>query len=406
MRKRLPTIVVLLNLLVFGLRIPAFASEYCECIEKCTDYFTGSCCCEWTVGHYPTDNLTEYLILDAYRLSSAMEQSYKSNDGVLSPFWSAWSDSAFDRAVLMKEYEGNAFHFRQKSSSNISRMEAFAAYGDYGLYLCFVVTDDRYQDTSNSGWGERWMYDAVDFCIDRYSTTTHQSSSNIFPNLNSGRIPVDMVQYQQAFGSDHAPDVLSRNSVVDTGSQPKMVYERNISSSELKSRFGVTRDIVILDQQRRAQEWFLPYNQIGNNGGISFPLPDSDRFGRTAFCFGYNDVDYPTQESSYDPLRWRNASGPFKKVRKYNSDIANEDYDHVPAEPWGDIRFVAEKVEVKYTGHRRIVQESFSGIPADRFDLRGRKIPQSELNPSNGAVLLRRKLPNGRVLVERRIHGL
>ncbi len=408
MKKRLPTIVVLLGLVLSLPGRSASKESYCECTENCA-YPTGSCCCEFGVEDYPTDDLAEYLVLDAYRLWGDLEQNFKADDGGLSSFWSAWDDSAYDRVILKSGFDGNDYYGTWDEPRD-AQMEARAAYGDYGLYLCFIIDDNNFVDTPIVDTSKPvklhfYQLDAVDMCFDRYPTQVHRNEPDLFLDIHKKRITIDMVQLQQPFARLAPPETISRNHVADTGSGLTVIYERSITSSDLKSRFGIKRDIIIINDRTRAQEWFIPYEQIGGNGGISFPMPGSERNGKIAFSFGYNDVDFLREDDAdtWDPLRWRNASSPFKEVGKYNY---TSHQSLVPAEPWGDIRFVEQSVSVRNTRTRPSIRTPLGGVPAERYDIRGRKIPTSSPITGRGAVLLRKKLPNGSEFVERSLHGL
>jgi hypothetical protein len=110
-------------------------------------------------------------------------------------------------------------------------------------------------------------------------------------------------QYQVAFGDSAPPVSYKRNCPAPWD----MNYEM-LTLAQGAAQFGMQVDVTTVDKYRRAQEWFIPWSEVGNGGLSAEPASGT----RIAFSPGYNDTD----PGEYMPgtsgaLRWVGRSSPW-----------------------------------------------------------------------------------------------
>ena len=273
-------------------------------------------------------------ILIAYGLTASQEKSFSVNDNALSDFWQS-IDSEKDIAVLSQRKnatEGAAFNFVLTHDCN---MKMKAAYGADGLYLLFKINDDMDMPAPNNivaTENEQFLhnYDAVDFMIDSRSVKEISDPENrgIFVSPAFG-LTNTTAQYQAPIGTEKVRSSGIRRSVPD----PWEMNATYWAMEEAKKFFGLEIESIKTGHFYKAQEWFIPWSQIGSGFETE---PDAGT--RIAFSGGYNDRDegehLPVGVNSSggitkasNSLRWINKSDPWSSGPKYGEPPYN----------WGEI---------------------------------------------------------------------
>jgi hypothetical protein len=198
------------------------------------------------------------------------------------------------------------------------------AYGEMGLYLWIEAIDDQYMDpippdttiidggdTIVTMGTEEWLTDAVDFYLDIFSSQQQKEGRFI---TSGDQRTATMTQFQYRYGIESAGSIVRINGFDPawTGVGDPFKYE-TLRISEAFQR-GILFEVVTLDECRKVQEWFIPWNRAG--AGMDMPVVGQ----KIAFTAGYNDID--AGETMPDILRWKNLCDPY-----CNSDN------------WGDIEF-------------------------------------------------------------------
>ncbi|MBD3241275.1 MAG: hypothetical protein GF331_11865 [Chitinivibrionales bacterium] len=260
--------------------------------------FTGSSTA--TATALPTPNDTDAVLI-AYGLTAEQEKQFDPNDGKLSPFWASL-DNSYDCIRMSQRRNGGDNAAFAVVINNDARLLVKAARSAAGLYLLFEATDNRFVDVASLD--NYYHYDAVDVLIDSRSAEAICAGDidKTFVNRFWG-LSLTTRQYQVAFGDTVPPAVFKRN-------QPDpwdMAYEL-VSITDAAKRYGMRIDFATPDKFRRAQEWFIPWSELGNGGIEAEPAMGA----RIGFAPGYNDTD----PGEYLPghsgtLRWLGGKSPW-----------------------------------------------------------------------------------------------
>jgi hypothetical protein len=261
----------------------------------------------------------------AYGLRPEQETQFDAGDGRVSPFW-ALIDERHDHVFMTQKDnapEGNGFSV---VLDNDARLLVKAAHSASGLYLYFEATDNRFVDVADPNIYEH--FDAVDALLDSRSSAEVSAGDKerTFVNVHWA-ISLTTSQYQVACGDTKRPDEIKRN-VPDPWD---MTYEL-IDRSDLADEHGMQVDCATVDKFRTAQEWFVPWSEVG--GGLEGEPAQGARLG---FAPGYNDRDPGEYLASggHDQLRWVDRSSPW----------GHQSSKGDPPLGWGDIEigpFIAE----------------------------------------------------------------
>ncbi len=271
-------------------------------------------------------------ILTAYGLTSEMEQQYSSDDNALSGFWSLFGEES-DRILLSQRENaarGSSFNFVLTNDCN---MEVRAAYGADGIYLLIAVNDDNdvYWPNEFVGTENEQFYlnfDAVDLLIDSRSVEEISDPLNkdMFVSMSFGLTSTTR-QYQVACGTEKNRPSGFKRALVD----PWDFHGSYITFEEAEVQYGIQIENIKTDYFYKAQEWFIPWSEIG--GGLP---GEPDAGSKIAFTAGFNDRDEgehfsPGVTSSggsvkaSNALRWIERSDPWGSNKSpYN---------------WGEIEF-------------------------------------------------------------------
>ncbi len=272
--------------------------------------------------------------LVAYGLSPRDESSFSVEDGEISGFWTRFGDQQDHISLTQRANarDGAQFNFVLTHDAN---MEIRSAYGADGLYLLFTVNDDQDIPSPNDYIGtenEQFMheFDAVDFMIDSRSPEEIGDTENrdIFVSPSFGWTNTT-VQYQANFGSREAKPVGVKRTIPD----PWDIHATFWSFDDLKKYFGIQIETVKTDPFYRAQEWFIPWEQIGEGfsgepeagTGIGFSGGFNDRDPGEHLPVGVSSSGGTTHASN--GLRWINKSDPWGSGPAYGEPPYN----------WGEI---------------------------------------------------------------------
>jgi len=253
--------------------------------------------------------------LTVYGLTKAQEQQFKAGDGALSAFWKEFTEQ-HDQVLLTPAKNGgdpktwkSVFQTLPDTPSlggndDIS-VRVLAARSAAGLYLLFEVTDDQwYQSTDN-----RLEFDVLDVCFDARSPSDMWTGPWQRSFLNGGwSVSMSTRQIQSWTGEKELLAKVFRYGFPDPWQMGGGVY----SVADGAKEFGIAFDAVQVSPTLRAQEWFIPWDELGRKAEPAL----GERMG---FAPGYNDMD-PSQHDGlrdsdgnimHDRLRWPERSGPW-----------------------------------------------------------------------------------------------
>ncbi len=271
-------------------------------------------------------------VLIAYALSSDLEAQYSSNDNKISAFWDQIGE---DKDYIMMTQRKNASTSATFNGvlTHDCNMKVKAAYGADGLYLLCEINDDNDVAWPNELTGtenEQFYlnFDAVDLMIDSRPIAEIGAPENKEMFVSSGfGLTTTTRQYQVACGTPAERPSGFKRALADPWDFNGTFY----TYTSAEKQFGIQIENLKTDYFYKAQEWFIPWSEIG--GG----LPGEPRTGsRIAFTTGFNDRDegehFPPGVTSSggsvkasNALRWINRSDPWGSNKSpYN---------------WGEIEF-------------------------------------------------------------------
>lgn len=240
-------------------------------------------------------------VLVAYGLSADQEKTWNGTDGKLSAFWSTL-DTLHDSISLTQKRNGSGGNNFSAVLTNDARLAVKACHTAAGLYLLLVATDNRFvavEDTNHY-----LDYDAVDMLIDSRSSRDlcKADVKKSFVCLAWG-LSLTTRQYQSAYGDTAPPAMLKRN-----GPTPWDMVYGFVTRTAARAQYGIEVDHAVIDKYTKAQEWFIPWSEVGNGGMAREPAAGV----RIGFSPGYNDRDHGEQlVGQSDGLRWIGASSPW-----------------------------------------------------------------------------------------------
>jgi hypothetical protein len=352
---------------------------------------------EYVTYETPGVDPTDYVLI-AYPLTEEELTAFSTDDGKVSEFWS--NDKWAERDWIDMNTEQNSFPGRDEwDGPNDAAIKIQVGASSTGLHLYFEVTDDIFVDpivdigTELGGGGSSWQYDAVDIYFDYMSSEQVLSRSE----MESARpnAPWDLTitsqQFQCWMGATEIPDQFRFNyyDVVFWDWSYKY-YSFEEAETNLN---GMGMEAIIVDETHKAQEWFLPWAQLGT-GGVE-GLLDGRRF---AFTGGYNDID--GDGKFVNSLRWKNLD-PFKDA----SQIALEGLFFETT--WGDLHMAdgigpsdSEREDIGVKDPRVNYNAPRGNVKSvDYFTLQGKKLPMEAaermLKRSNVTLVRRETLHDG-----------
>ncbi len=264
----------------------------------------------------PVDHNDSVLI--SYGLSAEQESGFSPDDGKISPFWELINEKMdiIQMAPRGNAPQGEAFNF---VLTHDCRMSVKSVYGSEGLYFLFEIMDDNDVPWPNKLTGTEteifyYNFDAVDVLLDSRSIAdiTSEAQKHMFISPGFG-LTESTKQYQVASGTPSERPGGFKRSKPD----PWDFHSKYITFDDAKNTLGMAIELLTSDHFMKAQEWFIPWSEIGS--GIE-GQPEAG--SRLAFSPGYNDRDagehFPPGRNSSggsvksaNALKWIGKSTPW-----------------------------------------------------------------------------------------------
>jgi hypothetical protein len=344
----------------------------CRMRVKCIVLFV--CCFHLILTGADVDP-TDYTLI-AYELIPQQEEQFDYTDGKVSEFWMAWEGpqaGELDYVHEIPETHGagavtagdpeinpeydSCYYIEPGFTDGIDDAQLFirAAWGEKGLYLYAETLDDLFvglvadpeematlppwENQSYVG-AEQWMNDCFDFALDIYNSEEQKSHFIDFPS----QLTRTFRQYQFRYSTPSQPAIIARINYIDpqwpdmclpqTNGQCWPLKMNQYAIEEIRSDFGILFEVLDVGANRRAQEWCIPWSEIGT--GITKPAAGT----RCAVSFGYNDID--ATETAYiddlDVLSFKNRGNEF--THRERAERCGFDGN------WGDIEFGGQLNEI------------------------------------------------------------
>lgn len=239
-------------------------------------------------------------VLVAWPLSSTQAATF-ARDGVLSKFWYRWPGDSL-HMTPQTHCSPDRCGFSGPRDANVS---VKAAWAPSGLYLCFVVQDDRWV---YEGCGTAQDADELDIYLDSKDAHTVFNCDDCHVSLQTC-LTYCTQRFQTFVAAPPATDSLRFSH--HNGHAWESVL---LDCGTAVSQFGFSMDFARLGTSGRAVELFVPWSRFGCRTS-----PATGK--RFAFTAGYNDKD--ASGDSPDFLRWRGAD-----PRAWDATTVNY---------WGDI---------------------------------------------------------------------
>ena len=258
-------------------------------------------------------------VLVAFGLTPDQEQQFGADARAVAPFW---ADIPDERGAVLDQQthaqEGQSFSIVTLADA---RMTMKAARSRRGLYLYFEVRDNEFV-AAEPVPGKYNETDAVDVLLDAHPSAWLNDPANRAKAVNaSWALFLSTTQYQVAFGGDNGPPPEMRRLAADPFD---FDFTAMHTIDGLRRERGIVVRHVKLDRLRRAQEWFLPWTELGRAPGDEPAV--GTRFG---FAPGYKDFDVSGESAAAaaKTLRWVGRSSPWQ-----HSAHRGE-----PPRGWGDL---------------------------------------------------------------------
>lgn len=273
-------------------------------------------------------------VLVAYGLPADQEEQFSATDGQLAPFWSR-IDAERDSLLLTPRDHASAGAAFNRVRSHECNVRVRAAYGADGLYLLWEVNDDNdvpwpneFAGTENEQFYHN--FDAVDMLLDRLplAEMIRPENRGLFLTRHFALTGTTR-QYQVACGTADTPPAGLVRSLGD----PWDFHGTYLTFAQARQHYGLEIEILRPAHFQKAQEWFIPWSEVG--GGFPEQPPAATRF---CFSAGFNDRDegehFPPGVTSSggsvqasNALRWIDRADPWS---------ASPDRDPPPFH-WGEI---------------------------------------------------------------------
>jgi hypothetical protein len=233
-------------------------------------------------------------VLSAPGLSAAQEKRFGEQDGKLSPFW---QEVGPELRLNAKENADTAGAFSIVTLADAA-LRAKAAHSARGLYLFFEVTDNHFMECDPANY---FSVDALDVMLDCHPSARITDTAHDTQLICQGwGLSLTTKQIHVAFGNRTLPPFFLRNFA-----DPWDFTQHRCTFEEARRHLGIDIRFVKLSKLVRAQEWFLPWCEVGT--GVLTQEPPVGT--KVAFALGYNDTDPGSGEKK---LRLMGTSNPWK----------------------------------------------------------------------------------------------
>jgi hypothetical protein len=358
---------------------------------------------------------TDYTLI-AYELTADQEAGFDVNDGNPSEFWSAWDaddEGKLDYVHLIPSTHGSrgcspdgcppggtldpcsgptGFEMGADDGQLFMR----AAWGENGLYLYAIAVDDQFVDLVSQfnledrhdpvayAGAEQWMNDCLDFALDIYDSETQRSHFTCRPSQET----TSYRQYQLRFGGSDPVGILRvcdpDPARIATDCLAWMSAYYQVSISEAESKYGIVFEFHTLGDNKKAQEWLIPWDEIGCSGGINKPTAGV----KIALAGGYNDMDESAIEQFVtvpDFLLLREGGNQYTQIEGAMAGGCKTGHN------WGDIEFGGALDNltgvVKHASSSRSANMlRTAGVSVERYTITGRRV--QGYGRSSGAAAL------------------
>ncbi|MBD3240423.1 MAG: hypothetical protein GF331_07545 [Chitinivibrionales bacterium] len=320
-------------------------------------------------------------VLCVATLSPTEEASYSSTDGQLADFWSDANWTGKDYIELLPPdncYPDRCGFSGAEDASFIVKAAATAR----GLYLLALAKDNTWVDRADA---DDWGADAADLFFADQSSEEIASCTDCLIGLYSSALTYGTQQMQVPMGGSALPNGF-RYARYDPNLWSWQTTEIDWTTAE--ATYGLEVEVVLVDANTKAQEWFLPWQKFGD--GIEAGTDLSGK--RFAFSGGYNDKDGDNPQP--DCLRWlQKDPWTIEDGETYWGDLLLSN----------DIGVVEAVLPVAPTP--RSTRALPSGmIRSEHFTLAGERLPDGAVRPGTApGVVVQRAMTTGGAAATRRV---
>jgi len=255
----------------------------------------------------------EDFTLFAYYISPEEAQTFSSTDEQISPFWNQkWRNRDYIRMTPEKNTYEARLPFENNADANVIIK---AAGNDEGLFLLIEVEDNSW--TKPLKTLEGGAIDAVDLYFDPQSSEAiKKGAPDIYVTTTNGIINSTITRTTTQYQISLEDTIVKFSEYMPTFNS---FSPTPLNFNQIRiMRGGMRFENIKIDSVTRAQEWYIPWTQIGLEG-----KPEVGT--KIAFAGGYNDIDTPVLDSM-KCLRWK----------KIDPATQPRDESNFP-DAWGDI---------------------------------------------------------------------
>ena len=239
-------------------------------------------------GQCPVDPSDRTLCV--YKLTAAQAAEFDASDGMVSAFWSNWTDKDYIRMVP----PDNCYPSRcALTDSADASMTVRAAATERALYLYAEVTGDVWVDWPG---GDEWGQDAVEVYTDQLAADAIWTCPDCLIGLYDTRFTWTTLELLVYMGSQSPPTQFTRVAC-DEGIWCEFFWI-TMTFEAARIIHGFEAEVIPVHDGVKVQEWYVPWVFYGQ--GLVPGTDLADR--RFAFSVGYNDMD--SDSATADCLRW------------------------------------------------------------------------------------------------------
>jgi opacity protein-like surface antigen len=206
-------------------------------------------------------------------LLSAEQIAQFQMDGTASPFWeTGWTGDYSEMTIMGHSHPERATWNGETDAVLTVKIAA----GPEGIYLYCKVTDDVWVT------GPTWHFDAVDLMLDSKSPADIANATDRAAPQFEWCLTQTSKQYQVWMGG---PGEVATGLMFNQYDPTYFTWwEAPKSFAEMVPEGGVQMEVFIIDEQNKAQEWFVPWAHLGMTDQIA-------EGQQISFAGGYNDMD-------------------------------------------------------------------------------------------------------------------
>lgn len=285
-------------------------------------------------------------------------------DGAASAFWANWSGKDYIEMIAPADCYPDRCGFVGTDDAVITIK---AAASSKGLYMLSEVRDNTWVDRASA---DDWGADAIDFFFDAMDANAIWTCTGCLIGLYDSKLTYTTQQFQVWMGAS-APPPGCRMAFYDDNlwSWQSLGLDWN----QLSLLYNVDIDVITVDANRKAQEWFFPWVNFGKGLAVGAALDGM----KLAFSGGYNDKD--GDNTNPDCLRWLGKDPWIGDVNYWGDFVLQTGIGNV------------EPVSVLDRGISARGNLSATRGPAEFYTLQGQKITSGAMSHATaGAVMVKR----------------